>query len=127
MYSLSEASEEAVSSLSDPLTIKVFLSEDLPFPYNNVGRYLRDLLQEYAVAGNRYFNYEILEIGTEDEEEAKKNRDIAQNYGIPPVTVRTIEQDEVKFQNAYMGMVLIQGDTIEKSRALFPPTRVNSR
>jgi ABC-type uncharacterized transport system involved in gliding motility auxiliary subunit len=36
VYSLSKISEEVVSSLADPLTIKVFFSDNLPAPYNSV-------------------------------------------------------------------------------------------
>ncbi|MGD2009476.1 MAG: Gldg family protein, partial [Desulfobacterales bacterium] len=47
-YSLSEASRRAVATLSEPLTINVFFTKNLPAPYNNTERYLRDLLEEYA-------------------------------------------------------------------------------
>ncbi len=114
VYSLSEESREVVSSLSDPLTIKVFFSENLPAPYNNLERYLRDLLDEYAVAGNRYFNFEFYDISDDDREESDRNREIARNYGIFPVQIQNIDQDQVKFQKAYMGMVLIQGNAVEK-------------
>ncbi len=35
-YSLSSASKELVGTLEEPLTIKVFLSENLPVPYNTL-------------------------------------------------------------------------------------------
>jgi ABC-2 type transport system permease protein len=114
MYSLSPASREAVSSLSDPLTIKVFFSDHLPAPYNNIERYLRDLLNEYAIAGNRYFNFEFYKISEDSREETDRNTEIARKYGISPVQIQNVDRDEVKFQKAYMGMVLIQGNTVEK-------------
>jgi len=52
VYSLSPASRQAVADLAEPLTIKVFFTEDLPAPHNNTRRYLRDLLEEYAVYAN---------------------------------------------------------------------------
>ena len=114
IYSLSDVSEEVVATLSEPLTIKVFFSRDLPAPYNNVERYLRDLLDEYAVSGGRYFNYQFYEISGEEDAKSKENQDLAGNYGIYPIQLQSIEHDEVKFQKAYMGMVLIHGDIIEK-------------
>ena len=57
MYSLSEVSKQAVSSLAEPLTIKAFFSKDLPPPYNTTERYLRDLLSEYGLHANTNFNY----------------------------------------------------------------------
>ena len=35
IYSISKASQRVVSTLSEPLTIKVFFSKDLPAPHNN--------------------------------------------------------------------------------------------
>ncbi|MBW2139319.1 MAG: Gldg family protein, partial [Deltaproteobacteria bacterium] len=34
VYSLSKASREVVATLSEPLTINVFFTKDLPAPYN---------------------------------------------------------------------------------------------
>lgn len=117
IYSLSEASKKAVSSLNEPLTINVFFTKNLPAPHNNTERYLRDLLEEYAINSNKYFNYRFYDVSAEEgdiDESAKRNQEMARNYGIYPVQIQVIEQDEVKFQNAYMGLVMIHGDVIEK-------------
>ena len=120
MYSLSQASRDAVSTLTEPLTINVFFSENLPAPYNTTEQYLRDLLEEYAICANKknhFFNYTIYNVSPQEEgidQKAEENRKLADNYGIHPVQVRHIEQDEIKFQKAYMGLVLIHGDLIEK-------------
>lgn len=118
VYSLSRASKQAVSALSEPLTIKVFFTSSLPAPYNTIERYLRDLLAEYAVAGNRYFNYEFYNVSNAEDEKTKKNRERALSYGISPVQVQVVEQDQVKFQNALMGMALIHGDIIDTIPAI---------
>ncbi len=39
IYSLSPASSSVVATLSEPLTIKVFFSKNLPAPHNNTERY----------------------------------------------------------------------------------------
>ena len=51
IYSLSDISRKVVSTLSEPLTIKVFFTKDLPPPHNATEQYLRDLLKEYALYG----------------------------------------------------------------------------
>lgn len=112
-YSLSAASREAVATLSEPLTVKVFFTDHLPAPYNDTERYVHDLLDEYAVAGNSYFNYQFYNVSTEDNKKASENRDLAQSFGIYPVQIQNIEQDEVKFQKAYMGMALIHGNIVK--------------
>lgn len=117
IYSISDASREAVSDLSEPLTIKVFFTNNLPAPYNSTERYLRDLLEEYSSDANNNFNYRFYDVSLEEgdiSKRAKENQELAKNYGIYPVQIQVVEKDEVKFQNAYMGLVLIHGDLIER-------------
>ncbi|HSO60551.1 MAG TPA: Gldg family protein [Desulfobacterales bacterium] len=117
ILSLSEASRKVVSTLSEPLTIDVFYSRNLPPPYNNVEHYLRDLLEEYAVYNQKFFNYRFHDVSAEEGDisaEARDNQKLASSYGIHPIQVQAIEKDEVKFQRAYMGLVLIHGDLIEQ-------------
>ena len=117
MYSISDASKKAVSTLSEPLTIKVFFTRNLPAPHNNTERYLHDLLEEYAIYANNYFNYDFYDVSAAEGElsdESRENQKLANNYGIHPVQIQAIEKDEVKFQRAYMGMVIIHGDLIER-------------
>ncbi|MBU0971647.1 MAG: Gldg family protein [Proteobacteria bacterium] len=121
LYSLSDASKDAVGTLSEPLSINVFFSNDLPAPYNNTERYLRDLLVEYAANSGRHFNYTFYNVSSEQGDltkQADDNREIAKNFGIQPVQIRVMENDEVKFKNAYMGLVIIHGDLIEKIPAI---------
>ena len=117
IYSLSKASKKVVSNLSEPLTINIFFTKNLPAPHNNTERYLHDLLEEYAVNANQYFNYRFYDVNPEADsikEESENNRELANNYGIRPVQIQVFEEDEVKFKNAYMGLVLIHGDMIER-------------
>lgn len=117
VYSISEVSRKVVSTLKEPLTIEVFFTKNLPSPYNNTKRYLNDLLEEYGVYANRYFNYRFYDVSPQEGDinrKAKENRELAENYGIQPVQIQVVDKDEVKFQNAYMGLVLIHGNTIER-------------
>jgi len=120
IYSISDASKAVVATLSEPLTINVFFTKNLPAPYNNTEQYLRDLLEEYAIHAGKYhnyFNYRFYDISPEGEsvgDKVEENRTIARNYGISPVQIRHFERDEIKFKNAFMGLVIIHGDIIEK-------------
>ena len=121
IYSLSPASSEVVATLSEPLTIKVFFSNNLPTPHNNTERYLKDLLEEYSAMAGNYFNYTFYNVSQEQggvNQKTEENRKLAQDYGIQPVQIRIMENDELKFKNAYMGMVIIHGDLIEKIPAI---------
>jgi ABC-2 type transport system permease protein len=117
LYSISQASKNVVSTLSEPLTINVFFTKNLPAPYNNTERYLHDLLEEYAIHANKYFNYRFYDVSPEPEgvnPSAQENQKLAKNYGIHPVQIQAFEKDEVKFKKAYMGLVLIHGDMVEQ-------------
>ena len=117
IYSISKASQDVVSTLSEPLTINVFFTKNLPAPYNNTERYLHDLLEEYAIYGNKFFNYHFYNVSPGEDNtghETKENRELAKNYGIYPVQIQNIEKDEIKFQKAYMGLVMIHGDMVER-------------
>lgn len=121
LYSLSAASKKVVSTLAEPLTIKVFFTKDLPAPYNNTERYLHDLLEEYALSSNRYFNYRFYNVNPDEgslDDRTRRNQELAQTYGINPVQIQRVEADEVGFQRAYMGLVLIHGDMVERIEAV---------
>lgn len=121
LYSLSRASKKAVSTLREPLTINVFFSKNLPAPYNNIENYLQDMLNEYGSHANNYLSFRFFDVSAKEgdlSERAEENRQKAQDYGIYPVNVQTIEQDEAKIQRAYMGMVFIHGDIIERIPAI---------
>ncbi|MBN1697316.1 MAG: Gldg family protein [Spirochaetales bacterium] len=115
MYSLSAASKEAVATLQEPLTVKVFFSDDLPAEYIDLRQYVEDLLEEYSVNGNRYFNYSFYDVGGESDisEEQENNQSLANDYGIYPIQIEIYKNDAFSFKKAYMGMVLIHGDIIE--------------
>jgi len=117
LYTISQGSQKVVKTLSEPLTINVFFTKDLPAPHNNTERYLHDLLEEYARNGNRFFNYQFFDVDPESEgvsAKTRENREIADNYGIHPIQIQLIEKDQVKFTKAYMGLVIIHGDQIER-------------
>lgn len=117
VYSLSEVSRDSLTGLTDPLTINVFFSENLPAPYNGIETYLRDLLAEYALTANRHFKYNFYNVSTQEgelSEAAKENQLLAATYGIEPMQIQAVEKDEVKFQRAYMGLVVVYGDQLEK-------------
>ena len=117
MYSISAASKKVVATLSEPLSINVFFTKNLPAPYNNTERYLHDLLEEYALHATRFFNYRFYNVSPDTGEmgiSASENQKLARNYGIHPIQIQAVEQDEVKFKKAFMGLVLIHGDMVER-------------
>ncbi|MBP7901777.1 MAG: Gldg family protein [Spirochaetes bacterium] len=107
-YSLSSASVDAVSSLEDPMIIKIYFSKNLASPYNTVGRYVEDIVAEYADESNGNLEYEIHRM------ESKEDKEEAEAYGINPVQIMERGADQAKQSLAYMGIVILHGDVHEK-------------
>jgi ABC-2 type transport system permease protein len=117
IYSLSPISKKVVRTLTEPMTVKVFFTKDLPAPHNATEQYLHDLLDEYAQCNKKFFRVQFYDVSAETEgisETARNNQQMARDYGINPVQIQILEQDELKFKQAYMGLVMIHGDTIER-------------
>lgn len=108
IYSLSDASKDIVSSLEDPLTIKVYFTKNLPAPYSNIERYVRDKMEDYKAYSNSNFNFEFVDPG--NEEDLKKE---AMSYQIPPLQLQVLENDEFSVKQAFMGMVFLYQDKKE--------------
>ncbi len=117
LYSISEVSKSVVATLTEPLTINVFFTKNLPAPHNNSERYLHDLLSEYAASANRHFNYRFFDVSPAQNELSDitaENQALANSFGIRPIQIQVVEKDEVKFMKAFMGLVIIHGDQIER-------------
>lgn len=106
-YSLSDASVQVMKSLDQPLTAKVFFSDNLPSPYNTVDQYLKDLLVEYKGNSGRKFTYEFFDMNKPE------NEKVAEEYGISKYQVQEVSNNEVGIRAVYMGLVLIYSDRIE--------------
>ena len=122
-YSLTDISKEMVSELEEPLTVKIYITENLPYPYNNLEQNIRDILSEYSLAGNRNFNYDIYAISNLDDEKAGASSEFeeeAKSYGINPIQIQQVDQSEINLTSAYMGAAFIHADMIETIPAINP-------
>jgi len=127
IYTLSDASKNAVATLQEPLTIKAFFSQNLPAPYNNIEQQVRDLLEEYAHWGNEFFNYSFYSMDASEEadpQELSENEVVARNHFILPIQIEKVEKDEVKLVRAYMGLAFQHGDLLETVAAVSTPEQL---
>lgn len=131
LHTLSQASKDLVSGLEDPLLIKFFISEDLQYPDHNLEQQVRDLLEEYEVAGQGKVRFEIIHPDEEDEpslevgpdgqpvepelteEQRRAQEEGPRGFGIQKVPVGVRGRDEVVLRNVYKGMALVYGDDVE--------------
>ncbi len=108
VYTLSDASVRMVESLDDPITFKVFFTQNLRPPFSSNLRFLQDKLDDYRAYGGQLIQYEFVDPADDDE-----LRDEAARYGIPPVQIQVVENDNVQIKNAYMGLAIQYGDERE--------------
>lgn len=106
-YSLSDASIQLVQTLEEPLSVKVFFSNDLPSPYNTVSQYITDLLTEYNGAGNENFSWESFNMSDPE------NETIAHNYRLNQIQIQEVTDSEIGFKNVWMSLALVYADRIE--------------
>lgn len=104
VYSLSDASIDLVESLDDPVTLTAYFTEDLPAPYAQNRRYLRDKLDDYRAYGGANVQYRFVDPGSDDD-----LRQEAERMNIPPVQIQVVEEDNVQLKNAYMGLAIQYG------------------
>lgn len=106
-YSLSKSSKQLVKTLEEPLSVKVFFSDNLPSPYNTVEQYLKDILVEYKASANKNFSYEFFDMSKPESEK------LANGYKISQKQIQEVKDNEVGFKNVYMGLALCYADNIE--------------
>ena len=99
-FSLAPASINMVQKLKDPVTIKVWFTDNLPAPYASNRRFLRDKLNEYRAYGGRKFQYQFSDTASEADKKA------AEEAGIAPVQVQLVENDNLQVKSAYMGLTV---------------------
>ena len=102
IYTLSQASKDIVGKLDDKIVVKAYFTDNLPSPYNNTRRYLKEILDDYRNYSKGNMQYEI--ISPSDDAELEKD---AQKYGIQPVQVQTYKDDRAEAMKAYMGIIFL--------------------
>ncbi len=107
-YTLSNATEELLSELAEPVTIRAYFSRNLPPQLDNIRRDFRDMLVEYNQASNGMLVYEFVDPLNEENGEMK-----AQQAGIMQMQVQVREKDQMKTQIAYMGAIIEMGELKE--------------
>ncbi|WGK69385.1 Gldg family protein [Candidatus Haliotispira prima] len=126
IYSLAPVSKATVAQLEEPVTIRVYLSGNLPSHYNILSSLLRDLLQTYRKNAKRgMFSYSINMIRSDDEsEKTRKLQEEARKYGIEPIQLQGSDGNEIKAVLAYLGLVISQGENLEVISPLSPDNNI---
>ncbi len=103
-YTISKATKDLVRGLDDLVTIKAYVSEELPKEYAATPRRLRDFLDEYVVAGRGKVRAHFIDPANDP-----KEQEIARQIGINPYPLQEIQQDQVKVLNCYLSLAVFYG------------------
>jgi gliding-associated putative ABC transporter substrate-binding component GldG len=107
MYTLSQASKDLVRRLPDYLTVKAFISSDLPPELKIVSRYVRDQLAEYKSSSNK-FRWEAIDPGNDKKLEEEANR-----CKVQKVQIQVLRNQKFELGTYYMGLCLEYGTQVE--------------
>lgn len=109
-YTLSAASKNIIQNLEKPVTLKVFISDNVPAQMQSLTRDVRDLLAEYQLRGARKLTIETLDPLQDD-----TAQEWAQSFQIPPLQLQVIEQDQQQVVKVFLGIAITLENPDEES------------
>jgi ABC-type uncharacterized transport system involved in gliding motility auxiliary subunit len=108
MYTLSQPSRDLVKHLPDYLSIKAFISSDLPPELKTVSRYVRDLIDEYKNSASGKFRWEAIDPGND-----KKLEDEANRCKVQKIQIQVLRNQKFELGTYYLGLCLEYGTQVE--------------
>jgi gliding-associated putative ABC transporter substrate-binding component GldG len=114
-YTLSKESKELVKKLPDYLTVKAFISPDLPDKITPLSRYVRDLVDEYRSASNGKLKWEAIDVAGDsaDKDKNKKLEDEANRCKVQKVQIQEMQSQKFAVGAYYLGLCLEYGTQVE--------------
>lgn len=108
VYSLSDATQDILDDLEDPITVKAYFSQDLPAQLASVKQSFQEMLLEYATRSDGKVVYEFWNPNSTEELEKE-----ALEKGIQPKIFDQRDKDQIKQQKGYMGAIISLGEKEE--------------
>ena len=107
-YSLSKTTKQSLKSLDDLVTIKVYLSKELPNRLLVLRQEVVDFLSEYEnVSGGK------IKVQFTDPQGDSQAEQEAMMYGIPPLQFSVQEEDKFQVSSGYIGLAVVYSDKSE--------------
>ncbi len=103
-YTLSPATNTLLKNLDDIVTVKFFISSDIPTKFLPLKTDVVDLLNEYKKAGGKKIQVKILD-PKKDPTASNEVREL----GIPELQFSQLESDKYQVSTAYIGLALLYG------------------
>lgn len=108
IFTLSDYSRGLVAGLKEPVTVKVFFSEDVGPQYNQNRTYLRDMLEDYKAFSKGRLTVELVNPREKESFEAE-----AKKYRIQALQAQVLENDQFTSRMVFMGLAFLAGDRTE--------------
>ncbi len=105
IYSISDETKNTLKNLREPMTVKFFITPNLPPPFLTYEKYTKDLLTQYKNASRGNFNFEIID--------ASKNKEEAIANGVSESQINVLEKDETKIKRVFFGLSIMYGELKE--------------
>ena len=107
VYTLSQPSRDLVKKLPDFLTVKAFISSDLPPEIKTMSRYVRDMVDEYRTSSNGKFRWEAIP-------DSDKNIDQDANHcKVDKIQIQVLRDTKFEMGSYYLGLCFLYGDKME--------------
>jgi gliding-associated putative ABC transporter substrate-binding component GldG len=108
IYTLSPSSKQLVKSLPDYLSVKAFISKDLPPEIKRLSRDVRDKLDDYQNASGGRFRWEAVDPAADKKYEEEANR-----CKVNKVQIQKLSNSKFELGAYYLGLCLQYGDKSE--------------
>jgi ABC-2 type transport system permease protein len=110
IYTLSDTTRTYLAQLQEPLLIRGYFSAATHPLLSPLVPQLRDLLQEYAVAGGNKVRVEFVD----PHDDPKMEEEAASKYGVRPVPFQTAGKYQASVVNSYFDIVVNYGDQFQR-------------
>ena len=109
LYSISDATRGYLAQLQEPLLIRGYFSAKTHPLLSPLVPQMRDLINEYQVAGNGRVRAEFIDPMSDPEQEQQAN----QKYGIQPVPFQVADRYQASLVNSYFNVLVEYGDEFQ--------------
>jgi len=99
VYTLSKASKDIVGTLPDYLTVRAFISKDLPPELHTASNYVRDLLDEYRTNSKGKLRFESIDPAAD-----KKLEEEANSCKVNKLQVQVMRSQKFEVGSYYLGL-----------------------
>ncbi|HJX64120.1 MAG TPA: Gldg family protein [Polyangia bacterium] len=107
VYTLSQPSRDLVKKLPDFLTVKAFISSDLPPEIKTLSRYVRDMVDEYRTSSNGNFRWEAIPDTDKDIDQE------ANSCKVDKIQIQVLRGSKFEMGSYYLGLCFLYGDKME--------------